>query len=271
MVLRSCLLLSLAACAAPDDGLLPAGYGAWELVWSEEFDGAAGEPVDERRWRHEVGGDGWGNEQLEYDTDSTDNVRLDGEGNLEIVAREEDFGGRSYTSGRISTIDRFELDRGRVEARIQVPEGRGLWPAFWMLGADYEEVGWPSCGEIDVMELRGEEPATSLGTVHGPGYSGGEGIGGEYSLSEGSFADDFHVFAVDIDPEHIAWSVDDEVFLRLHPGDLPAGSSWAFDRDFFLLLNLAVGGTFLDEPDDSTPFPATLRVDHVRAYTRAEG
>ncbi len=260
------LLLPSLACTDPG---APASSdpSSWNLVWSDEFS----EPgaIDEANWQFDVGGDGWGNEQLEYNTDSQDNVSVAEGGALEIVARKESYEGNEYTSGRIKTLDRFEFGYGRVEASIRLPDGSGVWPAFWLLGADFEDVGWPLCGEVDIMELRGEEPWTTMGTVHGPGYSGGEGIGGEYTLPEGDFADGYHTFAVDIDPEHIAWSVDDIVFHTLTPGDLPDNTAWVFDDEWFIILNVAVGGQFVAEVDDSA-FPAKMQVGHVRVYERSE-
>ena len=269
--IRHCVVAAvcIAGCvpAPPGPSLEP--LGAYTLLWADEFDGPAGAPVDAARWGHDVGGDGWGNNQLEYNTDRVDNVRLDGAGRLVIEAKVEDYQGNAYTSGRILTQDRFTLQTGRVEARMRLPVGSGLWPAFWMLGADIDTVGWPACGEIDVLELRGEEPYTSHGTVHGPGYSGSDGISASYTLRAGTFADDFHDFAVDIDPEHIAWMVDGEVFHTVTPGDLPAGAAWAYDRPFFLLLNLAVGGNFVGALDVAA-LPAQVEVEHVRVYERAQ-
>ena len=261
------MLFFLLACTQPskDTGQ----FGTWELFWSDEFDGAASSPPDSAKWVHDVGGDGWGNNQLEYDTDSTNNVRLTGDGFLEIRAVREPFEGKEYTSGRIKTKDRFAHSYGRYEAKIKLPAGQGLWPAFWMLGANFDDVGWPSCGEIDIMEMRGNDPYTTMGTIHGPGYAGGSGIGGELS-AEQSFADDFHVFRVDVDPQHLRWFVDDEPYLTITPGDLPVGTSWVYDHDFFLLLNLAVGGNFLADPTEETEFPASMFVDYVRAYRRTE-
>lgn len=260
------LLLALAGCTAPAEEEAP--IGAWQLVWSDEFGGDAGTAPDPEKWTYDVGGDGWGNNQLEHNTDRTDNVYLDGNGSLVIEAKQESYKGNAYTSGRIKTQDRFTLQYGRVEARIQLPKGSGLWPAFWMLGADFPEVGWPACGEIDIMELRGEQPWTSIGTVHGPGYSGGSGLGAQYTLPEGDFSDGFHTFAVDIDPGHIAWSVDDVVFHTLGPGDLPPDTGWVFDDEFFLLLNVAVGGHFVGAVDDGA-LPARMHVGHVRVFERA--
>lgn len=258
----------LAACTNPVSG--PGDIGAYVQVWEDEFDLADGEPIDPDKWVHDVGGDGWGNEQLEFNTDRTDNVRHTGTGVLTLDARIEDYEGNAYTSARIKTQDRFTFTYGRVEARIRLPEGQGVWPAFWLLGSGITEIGWPGCGEIDILELRGQEPSVVHGTVHGPGYSGGDGVGESYTLNEGTFSDDYHVFAVDIDPDHIAWSVDGEVYHTLGPGDLPAGSGWVYnDNDFFLLLNVAVGGTYVGAVDDSA-LPQSMKVDYVRVYERAD-
>ena len=261
------LLLLVSACATTDPATTPTELGDLSLIWADEFDGPADSPVDPTRWGHDVGGDGWGNNQLEFNTDSVENVRHDGNGRLIIEALPEVYENNQYTSGRILTRDRFTTQTGRVEARMKLPIGSGLWPAFWMLGADIDQVGWPACGEIDILEMRGEEPYTSLGTVHGPGYSGADGIGGTYTLPAGTFADDFHDFAVDIDPGHIAWMVDGEIFATLTRGDIPDGTLWAFDRPFFLLLNLAVGGNFVGPVDDAA-LPARVEVEHVRVYER---
>lgn len=268
--------LALASCDPatlewPDDGpdeppevVAPAG---WRLTWRDEFDGAAGTPVDATRWVHDVGGHGWGNGQLEFDTDRVDNVRHDGEGHLAIVARREDFGGNAYTSGRIKTEGRFAQAYGRFEARIRLPVGQGIWPAFWLLGADIGAVGWPGCGEIDVMEFRGQTPRESTGALHGPGYSGGEALWAARQ-SAAPLPDDFHVFAVEWDPHQIVWMVDGEVFQRRAPAGLPAGAQWVFDHPFFVILNVAVGGSFLGPPDASTVFPQTMLVDYVRVFER---
>ena len=260
------LAAGLGACTSAVEDDRP--IGAWQLVWQDEFGGEAGAPLDETKWAYDVGGDGWGNNQLEYNTDRTDNVRLDGNGAMIIEARREYYKGNDYTSARIKTQDRFSMQYGRVEARIQLPKGSGLWPAFWMLGTNFPEVGWPGCGEIDIMEYRGEQPYTVIGTVHGPGYSGGDGVGDTYTLPEGDFSEDWHVFAVDIDPGHIAWSVDDVVFHTLSPGNLPDGTPWVFDNEWFLILNVAVGGNFVGPVDDSA-LPAQMRVGHVRVFERA--
>lgn len=267
-------LCALMACSGPplDDGLptSEAPQGEWELVWEDTFDGQAGEPIDPSRWRHDVGGHGWGNEQLEHNTDRPTNASLDGEGHLAIVARQENFGGNAYTSARILTQDRFDQAYGRFEARIKLPSGQGIWPAFWMLGADFPVVGWPECGEIDILELRGQEPNRIQGSVHGPGYNGGSPISASYTLPNGArFDEDFHTFAVEWDPGRIAWYVDDTLYQVITESRVPAGGRWVFDHAFFLILNIAVGGHYVGPPDAQTTFPQTMLVDHVRVFRRS--
>lgn len=243
----------------------------WTLVWSDEFDGPQGQIPDPSVWTPEIGigpnGDGWGNNQLEYNTGRPENASLDGAGNLQITGRREAYQGRAYTSARLITRGSVEQQFGRIEARIQLPEGRGLWPAFWTLGTNISEVGWPSCGEIDIMEFRGQRPSEVLGTIHGPGYSAGESISGETAVS-GGLVDDFHVFAIEWAPGRIEWFVDDRPYHTVTPSSLPPGAPWVFDAPHFLLLNLAIGGNFLDNPDGTTPFPAIMLVDYVRIYER---
>lgn len=269
MLLRSTALALAVAVAVMGFGCHSVvGTDELGLVWSDEFDGEAGQSPDTTRWNFDIGTgeNGWGNAQLEYDTDRPVNVSHDGEGNLAITAIEEDYLGSDYTSARINTRNHFEHTRGRFEARIKLPVGQGIWPAFWLLGADFATVGWPACGEIDIMEYRGQYPSVVTGAIHGPGYSGGEAMGGAYTLESGSFNDDFHVFAIDWDTSSITWSVDDQVYLTLTPSDLPSGESWVFNHDFFIILNVAVGGYYVGSPDASTTFPQTMLVDYVRVY-----
>jgi beta-glucanase (GH16 family) len=247
---------------------------AWTLVWSDEFDGPSGALVDASKWVFDLGGHGWGNQELEYYTDRPRNVSLNGEGALAIQALRETYKGsdgvtRDYTSARIKTQGTFELAYGRFEARIKIPRGQGLWPAFWMLGADINNVGWPTCGEIDIMENIGREPSMVHGTIHGPGYSGGNGIGAHFSLPGGArFADDFHVFAVEWEPTAIRFYVDASLYATRTPADLPGGQRWVYDHPFFLLLNVAVGGSWPGSPDATTVFPQTMLVDYVRVYRK---
>jgi len=235
------------------------------LVWQDEFDGPAGQLPDSTRWRFDIG-TGWGNAQLEYDTNRPENVSLDGDGHLAITAIEEPYLGCDYTSGRINTRDLFERERGRFEARIKLPVGQGIWPAFWLLGGDFGSVGWPACGEIDILEYRGQEPQIVHGSLHGPGYSGGSAITGYYFLQDEGFDEDYHVFAIEWDSDSITWLVDDQPYQTIGPSDLPGGAAWVFDHPFFIILNVAVGGHFVGAPDETTEFPQTMLVDYVRVY-----
>jgi len=257
--------LLAAACLVGGCGSSSTGPEEITLIWQDEFDGPAGELPDPTRWRFDEGTD-WGNAQLEYDTARSENVSLDGDGHLAVTARREDYQGSLYTSGRIHTRGRFSHARGRFEARIRLPVGQGIWPAFWMLGDNFERVGWPACGEIDIMEYRGQEPNVVHGSLHGPGYSGGGAITGHFVLPGNGFDADFHVFAIEWGEESIAWYVDGQVYQRRSPSDLPSGARWVFDHPFFILLNVAVGGSFVGDPDASTQFPQTMLVDYVRVY-----
>ncbi len=267
MNVKACLITAIATlvvlwtvgCSSVGD---PEVYG---LVWSDEFEGAAGQSPDSTKWRFDIGTD-WGNDQLEYDTDRPENVSLDGSGNLVITAIEESYAGRDYTSGRINTWGFFEQERGRFEARIKLPVGQGIWPAFWLLGSNFDQVGWPACGEIDILEYRGQEPSIVHGSLHGPGYSGGSAVTGSYTLPSGGFNDDFHVFAIEWDATSISWFVDDQLYQTVTSSDLPGGAGWVFDHPFFIILNVAVGGHFVGPPDASTEFPQTMLVDYVRVY-----
>jgi beta-glucanase (GH16 family) len=246
----------------------------WTLLWSDEFEGAAGTPINAENWTCEIGGQGWGNQEYEYYTTRTENVSLDGDGSLAIVARQETvpesrcwYGTCEYSSARCITEGKVEFTYGRVEARIKIPFGQGIWPAFWMLGANFRQAGWPNSGEIDILENIGKEPKTVHGTVHGPQYSGGAGIGGSYNIDE-NFADDFHVFAIDWDVDAIRWYVDGNLYNKFTPADL-GNRKWVFDHDFFILLNVAVGGVWPGYPDETTTFPQTMLVDYVRVYQLA--
>ena len=246
------------------------GATQWRLVFEQEFEGDKGTPPDPNVWVAETGGGGWGNEELQHYTARPENASLNGEGILEIRALREDFENRSYTSARLITAGKVELKYGRVEARIRLPRGQGVWPAFWMMGGDFKDVGWPDCGEIDILELRGQEPDIVAGSVHGPGYSGGASITNDTVASaEADFTERFHVFAIQWDPGRITWSVDGEVYHVVHSGSLPPSGRWVFDHPFFLLLNVAIGGNYVGDPADNTPFPAVMEVDWIRIYERA--
>lgn len=251
----------------------PPSQALWTLVWRDEFDGPNGSPPDPAKWTYAIGGNGWGNRELETYTNRHQNVFVR-DGVLTIQVLHQPFAGpdgirRDYTSARLRTQGLFQQTYGRFEARIRIPFGQGVWPAFWMLGADIGQVGWPKCGEIDVMENIGREPSMIHGTIHGPGYSGGSGVTATRALSGGKrFADDFHVFAVEWEPSVIRFYVDDSLYETTTPSNLPKGAAWVFDHPFYLLLNVAVGGNFPGSPDSTTVFPQTMQVDYVRVYRR---
>jgi len=245
---------------------------AWTLVWSDEFNGPDGSLPDSSKWVMETGGKGWGNNELETYTNRAVNAQQKG-GNLVITAQKETYKGadgisRDYTSARLKTQGLFDHQFGKIEARIKIPFGQGMWPAFWMLGNDIATVGWPTCGEIDIMENIGKEPAIVHGTIHGPGYSGDKGIGSPYSLTSGRFADDFHVYAVEWEPNQIRFYVDGHLYATRTPADLPAGAKWVYNHNFFIILNLAVGGGWPGNPDATTVFPQQMLVDYVRVYEK---
>lgn len=254
---------------ADDSSHLP----AWRLVWSDEFDRSDGSAPDPGKWTYDLGGHGWGNSELQTYTSRRQNARIEN-GKLVIEARRENFTGtdgrpRAYTSARLKTYSKASWTYGRFEARIQVPEGQGLWPAFWMLGTDIGKVGWPQCGELDIMENIGREPSVVHGTAHGPGYSGGSGLSGSLTLAGGQrFSDDFHLFALEWEPDRLRWSVDNRIYFTAGLNNLPRGTSWVFNKPQYLLLNVAVGGNWPGVPNSSTVFPQMMVVDYVRVYER---
>ena len=263
ILLSGLLILALTATGVWFFALRPEPASPWLLVWSDEFDG---DSINAENWTYDIGGTGWGNAELQYYTDRPENARLE-DGELVIEARweEERIQGREYTSARLKTEGLQTWTYGRIEARMQIPTGQGIWPAFWMLGEDITTVSWPGCGEIDIMENIGSEPKIVHGTVHGPGYSGANGVGNSYPHPEGAaFADDFHVYAVEWEPEEIRWYVDDEHYGTVTVDDVPG--EWVYDHPFFIILNVAVGGFWPGYPDETTVFPQQLRIDYVRVY-----
>jgi beta-glucanase (GH16 family) len=240
----------------------------WTLTWSDEFDGPAG-AIDNSKWGFDIGGNGFGNNELEYYTNRTDNAALDGNGSLVITARAETFNNRNYTSARINTAGKFTQAYGRFEARIQIPTGQGLWPAFWTLGDNIGSAGWPTCGELDIMENIGREPTVNHGSAHGPGYSGGHPLTGIYTLPSGKLSDDYHVYAIEWEPNVVRWYVDDQLYETRTPADVPVGKVWVYDHPFFIILNIAVGGNFPGAPDGTTVFPQTMKVDYVRVFKKS--
>lgn len=251
-------------------------YGR-KLIFRDEFTGLKGAAIDSTKWTAEIGGNGWGNQELEYYTNSTQNAYLDGSGSLVIKAVKLSppltldcwYGPCQYTSARLITKGKFGLKYGRFEARIKIPSGQGVWPAFWLLGNNIDTVGWPTCGEVDIMENIGREPSTVHGTLHGPGYAGANGIGAPFSLPDSAaFADSFHVFAVEWSANEIHWYVDGAEYASVGQQALPSGTKWVFDHPFFIILNFAVGGRWPGSPDSSTTFPQMMTVDYVRVYRR---
>ena len=271
-----CAVVGVALCAvgtagcgskAPSSGVNPSPTPTptptpTPAAWSDDFDGPANSAPDPTKWTYDLGGGGWGNQELETYTNSVDNVHLDGNGHLIIRAVSS---GTGFTSARLKTQGLFTAQYGHLEARIKLPAGRGIWPAFWMLGSNITTAGWPQCGEIDVMENIGSEPSVNHGSVHGPGYSGGHSITARYVLAGNArLSDDFHAFAIDWTPGTIVFSVDGTSYETVTRSSLPAGAAWVFDAPFFLLLNVAVGGTFPGSPDATTAFPQEMVVDYVR-------
>ncbi|CAL9392371.1 hypothetical protein SUDANB95_01278 [Actinosynnema sp. ALI-1.44] len=275
-VLVSAVALALGGLAAPAAQAAPAAEPVpLAVTFADEFNGPAGTRVDGGKWNTEVGDNNGANREHQYYTASASNAALDGAGNLVITARKENpgnyncwYGRCQYTSARINTSGKFTTTYGRVEARMKMPRGKGIWPAFWMLGQDIGTVGWPNSGEIDIMEFLGHQQNTVYGTIHGPGYSGAGGIGMAYNGP--NFADGFHTFAVDWTPQGIAWSVDGHVYQRRTPADL-GGRQWVFNKPFFIILNLAVGGEWPGYPDASTVFPQQFVIDYVRVSTPDSG
>jgi beta-glucanase (GH16 family) len=243
------------------------GGGGWHLTWSDEFDGPAGTQPNKWNW---VVGPSQINHELEYYSDRPENLRLDGNGNLLMVARSETYMGRDYTSARIDTQSgMFDQTYGRFEARIKLPTGKGVWPAFFMFGTNINDVGWPDCGEIDIMENRGSEPSINHGSLHGPGYSGSAALTAQYVLPGAArFADDFHIFAVEWEVGVVRFYVDDKLYQTRNMSDFRTPMLWAFDNPMYLILDVAVGGSFSGNPDGTTVFPQTMTVDYVRAYAR---
>jgi beta-glucanase (GH16 family) len=262
-----------AGCTQPpvDDPLPTPPDEEWRLTFEDNFDGEAGAPIDFEKWTHDVGGHGWGNQQLEFNTDRTENARHDGNGKLIISALKQEFANNDYTSARLRTQGKFEQAYGRFEARLKLPEGAGLWPAFWMLSTKFNTVGWPQCGELDIMEFRGSELGTVHGSAHGPGYSGGNPKTDSYTLPGGkSFSDDFHVFSLEWSPGEVHWFVDGNHYHAITADGLGVGQEWVYDDNpMFLIMNVAVGGWFGGEVDPSV-FPQRMEVDYVRVYEATE-
>jgi beta-glucanase (GH16 family) len=266
ILLCAILIQTLAACgpsklptSTPTPIAAPEG---WTLVWHDEFDG---ETIDLKNWTYDLGGGGWGNGESQVYTDRPENARLEN-GLLVIEARKEpnEQGGFEFTSARLKTQGLQTFQYGRIEARIRVPAGAGMWPAFWMLGSNIPQVNWPDCGEIDIMEYVGKDPDVILGTLHGPGYSGALGFT-RWNRQTYNIADDFHVYAIEWDASQISWFYDGEKYHTVTREDV-GDRAWPFDQPFFIILNLAIGGTLGGLVNPNTVFPAQYLVDYVRVF-----
>lgn len=279
------LVLAGATCRAPS-AVLPVvetpvdtPVTEWRLVWTDDFDGPAGARPDSARWRADLGDGcaqgicGWGNGEKEYYSDASDNLRLTGTGQLAIIARVATPGLTCsgapcrYTSAKITTRGLMNASPGRVEARIKLPAGQGLWPAFWMLGHDHPNTSWPACGELDIMENRGSQPDVVSSAVHGPGYAGAASFNGMRALT--TAADGFHVYAVEWNTTDVRFFVDSSLAFSVSRVQVQAKGPWVFDQSFYVILNLAVGGHFDGDPQSDAIFPATMMVDYVRVYTKS--
>ncbi len=250
---------------------------AWKLIWNDECDGPTGSTPDPTKWQFDMGGHGWGNQELQYYTDQPENACLDGDGALVITGLKHDqpalralncwYGPCRFTSARLLTKGRFTMTYGRVEALIRLPYGQGIWPAFWMSGDNIDQVGWPGCGEIDIMENVGHELSTVHGSLHGPGYYGVHGITAQYSLPHGAqFNASYHLFAIEWAPETLTWFVDGYLYASISKSQFSNQRPWVFDHPFFVIINLAVGGGWPGDPDTSTFFPQRMHIDYVRVY-----
>ncbi|HTC60120.1 MAG TPA: family 16 glycosylhydrolase [Solirubrobacteraceae bacterium] len=242
-----------------------------KLIWSDEFNGPAGSSPGSQ-WQFDTGGNGWGNDELESYTSRPANAELDGQGHLAITARTEGYTGkdgitRNYTSARLQTLNTFQFQYGLVEARIQVPSGKGLVAQFWALGSEAYEgsEAWPACGEIDTAEVLGSEPNVVNGTLHAPWPWAPTGVQGQAD-SATPLSAGFHTYSVEWEPERISFMLDGSVYKTITPADLPAGAAWPFKHPYFLLMDLAVGGEWPGAPNASTHFPAQMLIDWVRVW-----
>ena len=242
----------------------PTSYAGYTLVWQEEFNGSA----ISNDWIFEQGDGcpnlcGWGNSELQTYTNRSDNVYLQ-EGKLVIEAKQESFDGSSYTSTRMITKGKQSFQYGRIDVRAKLPFGQGLWPAIWMLGDNIDQVGWPNCGEIDIMELVGHEPETVHGTVHWGDENGNRAqFGDSFSLRSGIFNDEFHVFSIVWEENSIIWYTDD---IQYHVINTSSTDLDEFRNSFFFILNVAVGGNWPGNPDGTTTFPQKMAVDYIRVF-----
>jgi beta-glucanase (GH16 family) len=271
------LAIALACASNPTTSVSPPPANTWIQVWSDEFDGPAGARFDEANWGYDIGDGcqdgncGWGNKEKEYYTNSPNNISLNGQGQLMIVARIAPaglhcyYGPCLYTSGKITTRGKVLAAPGRVEARIRLAQGQGLWPAFWMLGYGTPGTPWPASGELDIMENKGSQSTTTSSALHGPGYSGDTPFAHAQNFSSGTISD-FHTYAVEWDSAHVRFFVDNIAHYGITRGAVAKYGQWVLDQPFYVILNLAVGGHFDGDPRSDAIFPATMLVDYVRVF-----
>ena len=258
------------------------GTPTWTLVWRDEFDGPAGTLPDSLKWSHDtadgcpVGICGFSNRDKQYYTRAPDNASLNGFGQLAIVARRASpgllcsDGPCRYTSAKMTTRGKMGALPGRVEARIKIPSGQGLWPAFKILGTSFPATPWPQCGELDIMENRGSDPRTVSSAMHGPGYFNVAFLGHAYTLHNGgTLADDYHDYVVEWNSERVSFYVDATLHFSFNRAEVERFGPWPFDQSFFIVLNLAVGGVYDGDPQSDVIFPATMLTDYVRVYVRS--
>lgn len=250
----------------------PTAAAGRSLVWSAEFGGAAGEFSDAGRWTLATGGGGWGNGELQCYTRSRDNAATNGQGQLVISALRDplhrcaDGSWNNYTSARLSTQNSFTVTHGRLEIRAKLPSGAGAWPAFWAVGANQSSVGWPACGEIDVMEFTGRRPTVTTSAAHVAAYDGSHWYSTRTSPSSTTLSTQFHVYAVDWTSSSLTYYRDKAVIGRITRAEVTAHGAWPFDKPFYLLVNLAIGGTYAGPVPAGTPFPQRYLIDYVRVY-----
>jgi beta-glucanase (GH16 family) len=267
-------LLTSSSCgggAITQPHVLPPTSG-FTLVWSDEFSSANGSAPDSTKWTYDLGGGGWGNQELQSYTSRPQNVQIQ-KGNLVITALQENYTGtdgiaRNYTSARLKSQNLFAQAYGRFEARIKIPRGQGIWPAFWMLGNDITQNGWPKCGEIDIMENIGREPGVIHGSLHGPSCVAptSDRTSTIFLPAGQNYADDFHVYAIEWEPGAVRFYLDSNNYATFTEDQWPSGGQWVFDHPFFIILNLAVGGVWPGNPGSTTQFPQQMLVDYVRVY-----
>lgn len=227
--------------------------------FTDNFTGAKGKAPNPQYWSYDRGGGGWGNKELQRYTASRSNSRLNGQGQLEIIARKTK---RGYSSARLKSKGKVEFKYGTISIRAKLPKGKGLWPAFWMLGSDFPRVDWPYCGEIDIMENLGHNPNKIYGTVHGPGDLSDQGVGG-FFVSPMPLSDGYHIYTAAWRQDNVAFLVDGVQYAEVDRENYPRGNSWAINKKMFIILNLAVGGEWPGKPNRQTRFPARLLIDSI--------